>query len=411
MGLGKTTEVLSTFVAPAIIKANHEEVLRFWEDGVATEGRRHLPRQQMGCHDRCPSQSGSPYPTECTCVRSGDTYKIATQMPSLPTICVVPPTVIRFWAAEFGKVLDATHPIAGLLRLSVWHNDYSKDQQLYHGPDRVRLTAGGTVRQLNSDGDVELLVSGRPTLSNWLMLVSRHSATKLHAMYDNMSSQVSDENEHIVMNLMGAAFVFFDEAHQYNGTLDNPTNPFRFLRRLRKTSLNEPEERIGGIENAQSLKVAQTNYKYLVDNLNRLTDEKTKRAIRARQETLQKLKEELVPCLLMARRPTDTFRGQLIGEGSREITVEHINCPMGDGLARDAFRRMIADVQSYVQRLLQERRQEWRQDGQRGPEATQRSIEAGLFGSSKDNNVAVKMNQRSRKAWMRLECTLFLPIS
>ncbi|KAI1159449.1 hypothetical protein F5B18DRAFT_588973 [Nemania serpens] len=111
MGLGKTIELLSTFVTFAIIKANHEEVLRFWEDGVATEGRRYLPRQQTECHDRCPSQSGSPYPTECTCVRSGDTYKIATRVPSLPTICVVPPTVIRFWAAEFGKVLDATHPI------------------------------------------------------------------------------------------------------------------------------------------------------------------------------------------------------------------------------------------------------------------------------------------------------------
>ncbi|KAI1158981.1 hypothetical protein F5B18DRAFT_664818 [Nemania serpens] len=438
MGLGKTIEVLSTFATFAMIKANHEEVLCFWKDGVAMEGRQHLPRrQQTECHDRCPSQSGSPYPTECTCVRSGDTHKIATRMPSLPTICVVPPTVLRFWAAEFGKVLDATHPIAGALRLSVWHNDYTKDQQLYHDPDCIRLTAGAAVRQLNPDGDVQLLVGGRPILSNWLLLVSRHSATKLHAMYDNMSSRVSDENGDILMNLMGAAFVFFDEAHQYNGTLDSPTDPFRFLRSLRETSLKEPvaftisasiplsgpvqmanvvehvlrsrylqgqEERIGGIDNAQSLKVAQTNYEYLIDNLDRLTDDdtKTKKAIQARQETLQKLEEELVPCLLMARRPTDTFRGQPIGEGSREISVEHINCPMRDGPARDAFRRMTADVQSYVQRLLLEKKQEWKQGGQIGPEPTQQSVEAGLFGSGEDNHVAARMNRTSNSAWTRL---------
>ncbi|KAI0804892.1 hypothetical protein GGR55DRAFT_657637 [Xylaria sp. FL0064] len=357
-------------------------------------------------------------------------------MPSLPTICVVPPTAMRFWAAEFCKILDMTHKVATYLRLSVRYNDYTKDQQLYHGQDRVQLTAGAAVRQLDDDdGEGQLLVGGGPTLSNWLVLVSRHSATKLYAMYDNMSSRASDENGDIVMNLMGAAFVFFDEAHQYNGTLDSPTDSFRFLRSLRETSVNEPvaftvsasiplsgpiqmanivdhvlrsrylqgqEERIGGVDNAQSLKVAQTNYEYLLDNLTRGTDEKTKTKLQDRQETLDKLEKELVPCLLMARRPTDTFRGQLIGEGSREITVEHINCPMGDGLARDAFRRMTADVQSYVQRLLLEKKQEWEQGGQIGPEPTQQSVEAGLFGRGEDNNIAARMNYKSKKAWVRL---------
>ncbi|KAJ3552651.1 hypothetical protein NPX13_g11064 [Xylaria arbuscula] len=438
MGLGKTIEVLSTFATFAMIKANHEEVLSFWKDGVVTEGRQHLPRKQTESHERCPSQSESPYPTECTCIKSGDTYKIATRMPSLPTICVVPPTAMRFWAAEFCKILDMTHKVATHLRLSMRHNDYTKDQQLYHGQDRVQLTAGAAVRQLDDDdddGEGQLLVGGRPTLSNWLVLVSRHSATKLYAMYDNMSSRASDENGDIVMNLMGASFVFFDEAHQYNGTLDSPTGPFRFLCSLRETSLNEPvaftisasiplsgpiqmanivnhvlhsrylqgqEERIGGVDDAQALKVAQTNYEYLIDNLNRLTDEKTKKAIKSRQETLHKLEKELVPCLLMARRPTDTFRGQPIGEGSRDITVEHINCPMGDGLARDAFQRMTADVQSYVQRLLLETKQEWEQGGRIGPEPTKQSVEAGLFSRGEDNNVAARINHESKKSWIRL---------
>ncbi|KAI3334266.1 hypothetical protein F4824DRAFT_502347 [Ustulina deusta] len=42
------------------------------------------------------------------------------------------------------------------------------------------------------------------------------------------------------MNFLGAAFVFFDEAHQYNGTRARRTDPFRFLKRLRDSSLREP---------------------------------------------------------------------------------------------------------------------------------------------------------------------------
>ncbi|KAI1430078.1 hypothetical protein F5Y12DRAFT_220762 [Xylaria sp. FL1777] len=99
--------------------------------------------------------------------------------------------------------------------------------------------------------------------------------------------------------------------------------------------------------------------------------------------------------------PTDTFRGQSIGEGSREINVEHINCPIGDGFARDAFRRIMAEVQSYVQHLLLEKK-EWKQSGQIGPEPTQQSVEAGPFGSGEDNNVAARINHKSIKAWIRL---------
>ncbi|KAI1316902.1 hypothetical protein F5Y16DRAFT_160834 [Xylariaceae sp. FL0255] len=252
-----------------------------------------------------------------------------------------------------------------------------------------------------------------------------------------MSSRVCDENgsnETVVMNLLGAAFVFFDEAHQYNGSLNSPTDPFRFLRNLRDTSLKEPvaftvsasiplsgptyianilhhalisrflqgtEEQIGGVDDARSLEAAQTEYRYLVENLNRLTDKRTKKGIEARQKNLDRLERELVPYLLMARRPTDHFRGEPIGDGSREIMVDQTNCPMEDGLARDAFRRMTAEVQSYVQRLLQEKKQEWREGGQIGPEPTQRSVETGLFGSGEDNNVAARINQTSQ-AWMRL---------
>ncbi|KAI0163853.1 hypothetical protein GGR57DRAFT_268005 [Xylariaceae sp. FL1272] len=334
---------------------------------------------------------------------------------------------IQFFA-EFTKAFDQTHPVAKDLILSVWHNDYAKNDQLYHGQDRVPLTTGAAVKHTTADGTSQMLVGGRRKLSNWLLLVSRHSTTKFYAIYEQ-GKRIG------ATNLLGAAFVFFDEAHQYNGTLESPTDPFRFLRSLRETSLKEPvaftisasiplsgpihlanvvehilrsrylqgqEERIGGIDNAQSLKAAQADYEYLINNLNRLSDKNIKKTVQARQVNLHKLETELVPSLLMARRPTDTFRGQPIGDGSREIVVDHINCPMADGLARDAFRHMTAEVQNYVQRLLQEQKQEWRRMGETGPKPTRQSIEAQLFGRGDDINVAARMKDTSEQAWRRL---------
>ncbi|KAI6080223.1 hypothetical protein F4821DRAFT_251990 [Hypoxylon rubiginosum] len=39
---------------------------------------------------------------------------------------------------------------------------------------------------------------------------------------------------------MGAAFVFFDESHQYNGSPDSLTEPFRLLGKLRDSGYKEP---------------------------------------------------------------------------------------------------------------------------------------------------------------------------
>ncbi|KAI3328243.1 hypothetical protein F4824DRAFT_510938 [Ustulina deusta] len=252
-----------------------------------------------------------------------------------------------------------------------------------------------------------------------------------------MSGRLSDKDGNhktVHMNLLGAAFIFFDEAHQYNGKLDSPTGPFQLLRGLRDTSLQEPvaftisasiplsgpgllanivqhilasrelqweEVEIGGVTDVQSLIEAQTDFDYLVQNLNS-KDEKIKKKLSGRKEKIYKIEKELVPRLLMARRPTDTFRGKPIGEGSRKITVNHIKCPMADGLAREAFRRTTAEVQSYVQRLLQEAKQEWKQDGQTGPEPTQQSVEASLFGNSVDSAAMARRMKDSGVAWLRL---------
>lgn len=431
MGLGKTVEVIATFAILAMMKANHEEVRKFWKDGTTTEGRLHLAEQQTTDETRCPSQQTSPYPTSCTCVRSGDAYKIATTMPTLPTVCVVPPTAMRGWVAEFGKVVDTTHPVASRLKLSVAHEDYKREKRLYHGEDQVKDTHGVAVQQ--EDMKMRLLIKGRVGLASRLILVSRHGATKLHAKYDQMGTNIADRNGRVIKaNLMGAAFVFLDESHQYNGSPDSPTDPFRLLGKLRDSGYKEPsaftvsasipmagpvqlanvvdhilesrrlqglEVEIGGISDVGVFKNRQADYNYLLDKLDRAKDSKTRKEVKTRRVRLSKLEKELAPLVLMARRPTDKFRGEQIGDGSREIIVESITCPMKDGAAQVAFRRLVAEVRSYVRLTLQKQKQEWKQGGQVGPEPSERSVEKKLFG---DSNVGARLRGGSRRAWTRL---------
>lgn len=438
MGLGKTIEVISTYVMFAMIKANHEEVRRFWKDGSIAEGRRHLAEKQTGEDSQCPSQKTSPYPTLCTCIKSGDAYKIAVNMPALPIICVLPPTVIKSWVSEYKKLIDTTHSIAGHFKLSVWHGDYMKDEQLYHGEHHLIATGGVAVQRRDADGNMQLLLRGRAGLSNHLILVSRHSTIKFHARYANMRTSVREEDGSLKMvqtNLLGAAFVFFDEAHQYNGSLDSPTDPFQFLDRLRNSSIKEPsafavsasiplkgpaylvnivdhilesrflqggEAEIGGISNAKHLETRQTDYSYLIDKLHRATDPKIKKEIEARRKILDKLKTELIPLVLMARRPIDTFRGEQIGDGSREIVVRPVNCKMKSSAAQKAFARLTAEVRSYVYRAFQNKKQEWEQDGRIGPEPSEHSVEISLFGSGEGDNIWARLSGRTGQAWTRL---------
>ncbi|KAJ2985062.1 hypothetical protein NUW58_g5735 [Xylaria curta] len=100
-------------------------------------------------------------------------------------------------------------------------------------------------------------------------------------------------------------------------------------------------------------------YQYLIENLGCVTGEKTKTGLHARQRNLYTLEKELGSYLLMARRPTDHFRGEPI-----EIYVE------GFGIGEEA--------------AIDTRRQA-------RPEPTQQSVEAGLSGSGEDSNVAAKI--------------------
>ncbi|KAI1370749.1 hypothetical protein F4677DRAFT_342836 [Hypoxylon crocopeplum] len=439
MGLGKTVEVLSVFVVFACIKMNYTEVRNYWKKGDTIDDRTHLPRhQQQTTGLVCPSQHNSPYGLLCSCVQSGETYRVATKLPSLPTICFAPLSSIHGWRREFEKLVDLTDPIMKNLKLSIMHTDFRGDETYYHSSDRVRATMGKAIKcYVDKRGQPSCYLNGREGLSNWFLLVSSSGAPGLLHAYNGKevvyrSQQDEDhEGKTFTTNGLAASFVFFDEAHAYKGSLSSPTQPFSLLRTITRKSWEptiafaisgsipgggpgqltnivdhilrvkgEHEEGapiIGGINRAVELEEKKSDWNYLLQKNHIVSNPKTKAEVEKRRQSMGKLMKGLVPHILIARRNVDTFRGQTIGDGGRRIVVEPIRCNMLNGSGRKAFCKLTANVQAYISQALDQRRSFWVIEGRNGPEPTQRSVEREFFGGSSDST-AMKLG----RAWTQL---------
>ncbi|KAI1839784.1 hypothetical protein JX266_014003 [Neoarthrinium moseri] len=203
MGLGKSFEVIATFAIFATIKTSYQKVRRAWRRADLTaDGQEHLPEDQPATVTVCPSQHLSPYGLLCPCIKSGESYLIATRLPSLPILCFAPPTSLHGCKAEFQKLIDTERGPLQSLRLSVMHASFRHNQDHFHGPDRVAQT----------------MARG---LSNWFILCSWFGTKELHKSYDTPGG-----------NRLAASFAFFDESHTYRGSLWSPTQLFILLRTI-----------------------------------------------------------------------------------------------------------------------------------------------------------------------------------
>lgn len=445
MGLGKTVEVLSVFVLFALIKTSYAEVEKYWREGKTIDGRRHLPEDQENMPDAiCPSQHLLPSGLLCPCVKSGDTYSIATKLPSLPTICFAPPTAIHGWRREFEIFIDVDHPIMKELKLSILHNDFKGDETYYHSDSRIQETMAKATRcSLNQRWQPHCYLKGRDGLSNWLLLVSSSGAQGLLAAYNGKrviyrSGQQDDKHKDTVFttNGLAASFVFFDEAHNYRGSLSSPTQPYSILKMITRKSWDltvafsvsgsisaggpcqlvntvdhilrvkdeheNGEPKIGGITRVAQLEEKKSDWKYLLRNYHMVGNPKIKTEVEKRKESMAELMKELVPHVLMARRNVDEFRGRTIGDDGRKIVIGHIKCNMIDGPGRDAFCKLTAHVQTYVSRAFDERHNAWILGGKKGTEPTQRSVELEFFGGQSDGVTAMKLGKVGSRSWTQL---------
>ncbi|KAI1439424.1 hypothetical protein F5Y02DRAFT_412234 [Annulohypoxylon stygium] len=449
MGLGKTVEVLSTWIIFARIKVNYAEVLRYWKDGDAVDGRTHLPQHQQKETDlTCPSQHNSPYGVLCPCVQSGETYLVATALPSLPTICFAPPSSIHGWRREFEKLVDLNDPIMRHLKFSIMHNDFS-GEAYYHGKDRVKMTTAKACRcYVDKRGQPNCYLSGQEGLSDWFLLVSSSGVLALLNAYNIKKviyrSQKSDDDDQatsmyegktFTTNGLAAAFVFFDEAHVYKGSSSSPTQPFSLLRKITRKSweptiafavsgsipgggpgqltnivdhiLYVKGERekgtpmIGGITRAVELEKKKSDWNYLLHKNHIISNPRTKAEVETRRKSIGELMKSLAPSILMARHNADAFRGRPIGDDGRRIVVKPIKCNMIDGTGRDAFCKLTANVRAYVSQALDQRHNAWVTGGRDGPEPTQRSVELEFFGGS-GGSTAMKLGKAGGRSWIQL---------
>ncbi|KAI1839573.1 hypothetical protein JX266_014216 [Neoarthrinium moseri] len=221
MGLGKSFEVIATFAIFATIKTSYQKVRRAWRRADLTaNGQEHLPEDQPATVTVCPSQHLCPYSLLCLCVKSGESYLIATRLPSLPILCFAPPTSLHGCKAEFQKLIDTECGPLQSLRLSVMHASLRHDQDHFHGPDRVAQTMA-CVRDHKTEDATHHHLTGSCGLSNWFILCSWFGTKELHKSYDTPGG-----------NRFAASFAFFDESHTYRGSLRSPTQLFILLRTM-----------------------------------------------------------------------------------------------------------------------------------------------------------------------------------
>ncbi|KAI1839675.1 hypothetical protein JX266_014113 [Neoarthrinium moseri] len=180
MGLGKSFEVIATFAIFATIKTSYQKVRRAWRRADLTaDGQEHLPEDQPATVTVCPSQHLSPYGLLCPCVKSGESYLIATRLPFLPILCFAPPTSLHGCKAEFQKLIDTERGPLQSLRLSVMHASFRHNQDHFHGPDRVAQTMA-CVRDHKTEDATHHHLTGSCGLSNWFILCSWFGAKELH---------------------------------------------------------------------------------------------------------------------------------------------------------------------------------------------------------------------------------------
>ncbi|KAI0111478.1 hypothetical protein F4814DRAFT_460735 [Daldinia grandis] len=420
MGLGKTIEVLAVFILFTMIKMN------YIESGSAKS-------------DRCPSQYLSPYGLLCPCVKTGETYQIATELPSLPILCFVPPTSIHGWRREFENLVDSNHLIMKKLRFSIMHKDLRGDDTYFHNKDRVRRTTAKAI-EVNENGQPNCYLTGQDGLSNWFLLVSSSGAKELRKAYNGKRVRSRNEDgprggEEFTINGLAASFVFFDEAHTYRGSLISPTLPFDLLKTiteksweptvafavpgsltaggpsqltnivdhiLRVKAEREDEPSIGGITDANKLEEMKNDWNYLLQKNHLTSNPKTKAEVDKRKKSLGGLMKSLVPPILIARRNVDTFRGQVIGDDGREIQIEQIKCNMLDRSGRDAFCKLTANVQTYVSQAFDEKHNTWMTRGRKCPEPTKSSVELEFFGGQSDSRIAMSLGEGHGCVWTQL---------
>ncbi|KAH8889909.1 hypothetical protein GQ53DRAFT_184197 [Thozetella sp. PMI_491] len=109
-GLGKTRVTLAAVATTRLVELNRHQVIQYRRAldepaGANAAALRGLPRHN-GPDNPGPCPSGNPFGVQCCCIAGSLAQKIANQLGRGPSICMVPPSIVRGWARQATDYLE-----------------------------------------------------------------------------------------------------------------------------------------------------------------------------------------------------------------------------------------------------------------------------------------------------------------
>ncbi|KAI2628634.1 hypothetical protein GGR54DRAFT_651478 [Hypoxylon sp. NC1633] len=409
VGLGKTIMTIATTRLHHFIQVDYQAALAEWnaQPPPRDMDRQHLPREPQHLNDVtlvCPSQRGDHI--QCSCVRSGDSYRVAFSIRPLPSIIVCPPDMIRQWANEVEKFISFT-PGAQNMIYSAHHRAF--DDMLHvkqFNADLVVPSRGDTVGLQNAGRSnrrarpVYKLTNQRTEIpqSQYVIIVSQRGAEALRQMYT-----------HNDVSRLAASFVFFDEVHDYRGSRGKPTIPFQMLEKISTDSQHQvvavglsasilgggPRNwrpfvdhmfrkstagriNIPGLGSVADLDHREVDWNYLIDRLGKEQDDRTRDLVATRYEGFKTFLGNFMPPLMLCRTKRGTFRGRPISDNPPRPIIER-QCNLPEGPVRDAHRRCVGTVKSWVDAAFADHHRKWVEGGREGDEPNLGSFQLALL--------------------------------
>jgi hypothetical protein len=390
VGFGKTGVSLCVTVIFHLIHEVYKEVQAEWKTPPKRRPK-HLAQDEDNDDAICPTQGKR---VQCPCSKKSLARGLVNELPDFPTLIVAPPQLIPSWLGESRKWIDkGKGSPASKMDVLVSHSSFSKQPE-YLTAQKARLVRAELTLIPSVDNDRRYgLEPQKGGGSNNIILISaanvmpflKRFQEKVKVRARGRRTRLRD----VTTYAFGAAFVFFDEFHNYRGvkSAKSPTGPFEMLQHLREANQESPVVAIGvsgscrndpgnwrpfvshafltashlgranfaiaGMKGIKEFDTHESDWNYLAQCL--LDDTLEGPRLEARENRKARLYPFLrtfISEMMISRKKGDKFRGQAI-QTPRGKPI-WVNCPLQNGPARTAFDEYTSQVRAWFNVQFQE---------------------------------------------------------
>ncbi|KAI4594201.1 Actin-like protein 10 [Pestalotiopsis sp. 9143b] len=235
MGLGKTFMVIAIIITFHNLHTHYANVKQLLASAGRPERRRHNRLNDVSSAV-CPDQDwvSTTWGIQCPCVHGSMARFIVQNIECLPSLILVPPTLIPNWVAEWEKFVGTDD-----MKLKVAHSSY-ENTKYYQGPLDLRGSitkdasdyAEASLVPVNADSgkkggrkilEPQIRRKGFPGGCGGVVLASNKGIADLQKKFIGTADwSIPDKNGKILnkknhkCSQLACSFVFFDEVHEVN---------------------------------------------------------------------------------------------------------------------------------------------------------------------------------------------------